>query len=418
MANPEIVEALRTAITQKIPFCTGIVPIEPGRTTQLFYKDRERPGWLDLSRASEKDLNALASACEPATFSRNNQDVLDESYRKARQMDPENFATKLDVDKLGIVDRVREQLLEGPDQEKAVNAELYKLNVYGKDAFSKSHKDTPRGENMFGSLVVVFPTPHDGGALVLRHFDQEWTFDSAAIFRQQAEPSIAYIAFYSDIDHEVAVVKSGYRVTLTYNLYLDPRKEVFLRSPLPVKPVGPDEERLRAAFASALSDPSFLPDGGYLGFGLHFKYPISRAATKPPETVLKGSDAVLYHACRKLSLKASLNAVYDADGVQVLVQPSERLDSDVQYEDAIAQVLLDECGGRVIQEYGSEKIPVDEYGNKYNEVIKLVWVTPLTGYCTFSSSYIAYWNEPTSATVYGDLCIAVEVGPFGKRKTI
>ena len=72
---------------------------------------------------------------------------------------------------------------------------------------------------MFGSLVIVYPTPHEGGELVLRHEGKEWTFDSARITAKQREPSLAYIAFYSDVEHEVLDVKSGYRVTVTYNLY-------------------------------------------------------------------------------------------------------------------------------------------------------------------------------------------------------
>lgn len=32
----------------------------------------------------------------------------------------------------------------------------------------KPHVDTSRGEDMFGSLVIVFPTPHEGGTFVLR----------------------------------------------------------------------------------------------------------------------------------------------------------------------------------------------------------------------------------------------------------
>jgi len=31
--------------------------------------------------------------------------------------------------------------------------------------------------------------------------------------------SISYAAFYGDVEHEVTEVKSGYRLTLTYNLY-------------------------------------------------------------------------------------------------------------------------------------------------------------------------------------------------------
>ncbi|GBE85339.1 hypothetical protein SCP_0705260 [Sparassis crispa] len=63
-----------------------------------------------------------------------------------------------------------------------VRAELYKLNVCGPGSLFKSHVDMPRREKMFGSLVVAFPTPHEGRALVLRHEGQSWTFDPGEIF--------------------------------------------------------------------------------------------------------------------------------------------------------------------------------------------------------------------------------------------
>lgn len=72
---------------------------------------------------------------------------------------------------------------------------------------------------MFGSLVIVFPTAHVGGALRLRHGGTEWTFDSATEVLNQPTPSIGYVAFFSDVEHEVTPVTSGHRVTLTYNLY-------------------------------------------------------------------------------------------------------------------------------------------------------------------------------------------------------
>ncbi|KAI0291797.1 hypothetical protein B0F90DRAFT_1774587, partial [Multifurca ochricompacta] len=68
---------------------------------------------------------------------------------------------------------------------------------------------------MFGSLVIVFPTAHEGGTLQLRHRGQEWTFDSASELSGLPTPSIGYIAFFSDVEHEVAPVISGHRVTLT-----------------------------------------------------------------------------------------------------------------------------------------------------------------------------------------------------------
>jgi len=74
---------------------------------------------------------------------------------------------------------------------------------------------------MFVPFVVVFPTRHEGGSVMLHHDGEEWTFDSATILLQQDLPSVAYLAFYS-VDHEVTTVNSGYRVTLTYNLYVQP----------------------------------------------------------------------------------------------------------------------------------------------------------------------------------------------------
>lgn len=87
--------------------------------------------WLDLRNATEIQLESLSSACTPATFGLDKQDVLDESYRKAGKMDTGQFSTQFDVQKMRLVDRVRAQLLEGEDERKPISAELYKLNVYG-----------------------------------------------------------------------------------------------------------------------------------------------------------------------------------------------------------------------------------------------------------------------------------------------
>ena len=76
-------------------------------------------------------MENLAGACDPATFGVNQKDVLDESYRKAGKLDVVNFATKFKLEKSGIMNTVRAALLEGHDSNRPVEAELYKLNVYG-----------------------------------------------------------------------------------------------------------------------------------------------------------------------------------------------------------------------------------------------------------------------------------------------
>ena len=75
---------------------------------------------------------------------------------------------------------------------------------------------------MLGSFVVVHPTANQGGELVLRHKEREWTFDSNALISLQSSPSLAYVAFYSNIEHAVLKFTHGSRVSITYNLYLVP----------------------------------------------------------------------------------------------------------------------------------------------------------------------------------------------------
>jgi len=119
---------------------------------------------------------------------------------------------------------------------------------------------------MFGSLVVIFPTKHEGGALMFRHGDGEWTFDSAAMLKSNIEPSIAYVAFYSDVEHEVTPVISGYRVTLTYNLYFS--ADAAYDSVAPIVVPSKSEATFQSALSTLLSDNTFMPKGGFLGFGL------------------------------------------------------------------------------------------------------------------------------------------------------
>jgi hypothetical protein len=122
---------------------------------------------------------------------------------------------------------------------------------------------------MFGSLVIVFPTPHEGGALHFRHRGQEWIFDSGQVLAAKGEPSIGYAAFFSDIEHEVAPVTSGHRVTLTYNLYFDDNVPVSASdagSKRLSPPLG-NEGAFREAFTALLENPEFLAEGGTLAFG-------------------------------------------------------------------------------------------------------------------------------------------------------
>jgi hypothetical protein len=88
--------------------------------------------YIDLSKATVPQLEQLSKACDPATFGVDQKDVLDESYRKAGKLDTAHFAQKFSLGRSGLINAINSDLLEGHDENKMIEAELYKLNVYGK----------------------------------------------------------------------------------------------------------------------------------------------------------------------------------------------------------------------------------------------------------------------------------------------
>ncbi|KAF8885006.1 hypothetical protein BD779DRAFT_1673882 [Infundibulicybe gibba] len=408
----EKLDAAKRAISHKSPYCTGRCPLTAADSALVYLQGTDAK-WLNFPTASDGQLELLSDACEPATFGLNQVDVLDESYRKARRMDYEKFFTKFTPEAYNLPDRIRAQLLEGLEQRRTIRAEPYKLNVYRKGSFFKSHKDTPRGSNMFGSLVIIFPTQHEGGAFLLRHRGEEWSFDSAAMISQSNEPCFGYIAFYSDVEHEVSVVHSGYRVSLTYNLYYN--NNSLLSS---VSPVAPDDAAFKSAISALLDDPSFLPSGGLLGFGLRFMYPIPQTLEVLNFLDLKGCDAMVQRVCEELDLETSLNAIYEVEDIH---------GTDVQ---VMTTTVLDLLGGEIdgfllstlVEEYDAVPIyptgttaPRDENNKPYSTALEVAWISDLTTFTRSSSEYIAYGNEASPGIIYCDISLTACVGEPGRR---
>jgi hypothetical protein len=166
---------------------------------------------------------------------------------------------------------------------------------------------------MIGSLVIVLPTPHEGGSLLLMHRDYKWNADTDDTTATEGEASISYVAFLSDVKNEVAPVTSGHRITLTYDLYSDDSGPVSANDAVPEHLTPPrlaNEEEFRGAFKTLLENPEFLADGGTLAFGLRHVYPIKNNNLKRVYRVLKGSDADVYQSIRALGYELVLYAYY------------------------------------------------------------------------------------------------------------
>lgn len=146
-----------------------------------------------------------------------------------------------------ILQHVRLSLLPN---ESGIRAELLKLNIYRKGDFFVEHRDTPRDAASVGSLVVVLPTAHGGGDLILHHRGESHTFLTAEKLAHsggyfgsnKADGSYEWRSFYGtnygaetqirnvdygiakplvpyiDCRHEIKQVAAGVRLTLSFQL--------------------------------------------------------------------------------------------------------------------------------------------------------------------------------------------------------
>jgi hypothetical protein len=237
----------------------------------LFYEDKEGQAHKITFPASAEEMEKLSTDCDPATFGVGDEERLDTEYRSAWKLDNTKFATSFHPFDSEVMEVIKQLLFPGAIHlgviQPLIVAELYKLNVNfqtcnylltflqiykGPHDKFKPHVDTPRAQNQFGSLVVCLPSAHTGGELVVRHDGREVQFDWS-----KDSNAIQWAAFYSDCEHEVLPVTSGYRVTLTYNLYYNkngcqiPALSNWGSSTLPLYQV----------FSEVLQSKTFMPHG-------------------------------------------------------------------------------------------------------------------------------------------------------------
>ncbi|GAQ90736.1 hypothetical protein KFL_006780070 [Klebsormidium nitens] len=182
------------------------------------------------------------------------------------------------------------------------NSKALTIHVYRPDTVYEATTESPRGEALFGTLVVCLPSAHTGGQLRVRHGSATANFDWA----KRSGDSIPWVALYSGCELEMAKITSDYRITLTYHLFAD----VGRQSPLAAA-ADWSALPLCRALRSALGRATFLPEGGVLGFRCQFRYPhTSNQFAQRPASLLKGADAVLFAAMRQLGLRIRFAHVY------------------------------------------------------------------------------------------------------------
>ncbi|KAF2209750.1 hypothetical protein CERZMDRAFT_100156 [Cercospora zeae-maydis SCOH1-5] len=171
--------------------------------------DGEPPIQLPVDEDAAKRLIA---ASHQAPFGRGSETLIDQSVRRTWELNRDQFRLcnpAYNAMLNHVLGKVRTEL--GIPQGTSIQAHAYKLLIYEQGAMFRPHTDTEKVPGMFGTLVVCLPSAHEGGDLVLTHRRSTKRFATS-----KEQPS--YACWYSDVQHEVQEVTSGYRIVLTYNL--------------------------------------------------------------------------------------------------------------------------------------------------------------------------------------------------------
>lgn len=245
---------------------------------------------LPVGAAQER---ALVSVAHPAMFGLGEQTLTDTSVRDTWELTADQVSLGGGWEHL--LDAALAEVHEGLGLPKGarLRAELYSLLVYGPDQFFAPHQDSEKRDEMVATMVVSLPSVHTGGELVVRHGGQTRTY------RHLSRDTIGFVAFYADCVHEVRPVRSGRRVTLTFNLLVTRDTETI--------EIDPDEE-----LAALL--------------GEHFATPVQRRWSQGPTPTPNHLVVLLDHQYSERGLAAGRLKGRDVEWVSRLRTAAHRAD--------------------------------------------------------------------------------------------
>ena len=224
-------------------------------------------GLLSFPVPPEQIARVIAQA-ERAPYGRGEETLLDDTVRKVWQLPPSKVRVSgksWDASFAIILERVGAGLGRPAG---STSAEFYKMLVYDPGAFFTAHRDTEKASNMFGTLVVVLPSRHAGGDLLVRHAGR-----AVHIPLSVAEVTeLGFAAFYADCEHEIQPVTTGHRVCLIFNLIQRPSRATgasWLKAPQYDAEITAATRALHDAFAETdaprkivwLLEHHYSPDG-------------------------------------------------------------------------------------------------------------------------------------------------------------
>lgn len=262
-----------------------------------------------------RNAKALIKLAKPAKFGWRDKTLLDKEVRDAWEIPKKNIKitnSAWNKELNSTLELLKNDL--GMPETAKLKASLHNLLIYEPGQFFSPHQDSEKLDGMVASLIIVLPSMHSGGTLVIDHQGVKKQFHTSRFPLDK----LTCVAFYADCHHEVKSVTEGYRVALTYNLVLETSaKKSLTRSDSPMQ--NHLIENLRTYFSNEDTDKDpqkliYLLDHSYTEKGLSWNH-------------LKNVDALRAEALKQAAIALDLEIFMTLADVQ------ETWDCEMEYDD-------------------------------------------------------------------------------------
>ena len=192
------------------PFCiTGKLD-----TNEFEEEDEDEVDYYRVYKSSSMgklNMEELLAEATLSPFGKGSETVVDTSVRHSYEIDLSHLETyAIDPDCAADISS-----LNSDRDNQALTFRPYKLAIYKEGGHFEAHRDTVRGEEHIGTLVLILNSEYTGGELEVTHGDRTVVVTGP----------YSWVAMYGDCLHKINPVTSGTRVSLIYDICSIPRIE-------------------------------------------------------------------------------------------------------------------------------------------------------------------------------------------------
>ncbi|KAF9071698.1 hypothetical protein BDP27DRAFT_1361637 [Rhodocollybia butyracea] len=251
---------------------------------------------IDVDLNSPPALGVLTAACRPHQTS----DYDDYSENESLFYPPGPafpLTTSLEIANQPILDAIRSSLFPLLPQGHYLTVTRDKLEMVVKGGRMGPQPRTLRNDGRVATIAVTLPVRFRGGKFLIRDAEGH---EEKYFGRGGKDGDMEWVAFTVDCEYEVETVTKGCRLTILYGVYLKTFGPTGLTEPL----INPSDK-----FLDLISPVLNMSRGRKIGIYITNDYGVNPSEVLAESLVpmLKGGDALLYHAIKLYKLTPELH---------------------------------------------------------------------------------------------------------------